>query len=134
LLSITVVFMGTGRHLYRANALAPHREAMKKNTEVYLAQVEEAKNNPIQKEEIVTDAGAAIWNTKCSVCHAKNTKLVGPPVTEMQEIYATDKTALIKWIKNPGKKRDGYPQMPRFEGQIEEADLDKLADFILQMK
>ena len=59
-------------------------------------------------------------------------------VKDMDSEYGTMKInrilALIKWIKNPGKKRDGYPQMPRFEGQIEEADLDKLADFILQMK
>jgi cytochrome c len=135
LLSLTVVFMGTGRHLYRANALAPHRAAMAKNTEAYLAQVAEAKNNPnAQKDEVVEVTGASIWDTKCSVCHAKDKKLVGPPVTEMQQIYASDKSALIKWIKAPGKKREGYPKMPGFEGQISDADLEKLADFILEMK
>jgi cytochrome c len=52
----------------------------------------------------------------------------------MQQIYASDKAGLIKWIKAPGKKREGYPQMPGFEGQISDADLEKLADFVLQMK
>lgn len=135
LLSITVVFMGTGRHLYRANALAPHREAMKRNTEMYMAQVAEAKNKPTaQKEEVLETSAASIWDMKCSVCHAMDRKLVGPPVTEMIDIYKNDKAGLIKWIKAPGKKRQGYPQMPGFEGQISDADLEKLADFVLQMK
>ncbi|MFN3589016.1 MAG: c-type cytochrome, partial [Spirosomataceae bacterium] len=42
----------------------------------------------------------------------KDKQVVGPPVTEMQQIYAADKKGLIEWIKKPGKKRDGYPQMP----------------------
>jgi cytochrome c len=135
LFSLTVIFMGTGRHLYRANALAPHRAAMAKNTETYVAQIAEAKKNATsKKEEVVEVTGASIWDTKCSVCHAKDKKLVGPPVTEMQQIYASDKAGLIKWIKAPGKKREGYPQMPGFEGQISEADLEKIANFVLEMK
>jgi cytochrome c len=135
LLSVTVLLMGTGRHLYRANALAPHREAMKKNTEAYLEQVAQAqKQNEAPKEEILEVSAASIWETKCSVCHAQDIKLVGPPVTEMQQIYASNKAGLIQWIKAPGKKRAGYPQMPGFEGQISDDDLEKLAEYVLQMK
>jgi cytochrome c len=137
LLSITVLFMGTGRHLYRANALAPHRQAMQRNTEIYMAEVAKAKNNPnlgAEEEALAEGGGASVWETKCSVCHAKDKKLVGPPVTEMQTLYASDKKGLIQWIKAPGKKRPDYPQMPGFEGQISEEDLEKLADFILEMK
>jgi cytochrome c len=137
LLSITVLFMGTGRHLYRANALAPHRQAMQRNTEIYMAEVAKAKNNPnlsAEEEALAEGGGASVWETKCSVCHAKDKKLVGPPVTEMQTLYASDKKGLIQWTKAPGKKRPDYPQMPGFEGQISEEDLEKLADFILEMK
>jgi cytochrome c len=52
----------------------------------------------------------------------------------MQQIYASNKAGLIQWIKAPGKKRAGYPQMPGFEGQISDADLEKLAEYVLQMK
>lgn len=134
LFSMTVIFMATGRHLYRANALAPHQEAMRKNTEAYMAQVAEAKTKPAGEVPVVEVSGKSIFDTKCAVCHAKDKKLVGPPVLEMVQIYQNDPAALIKWIKAPGKKREGYPQMPGFEGQINEKELDLLAKYILETK
>ncbi len=134
LLGIVVVFMGTGRHLYRANALSPHRLAMQKNTEEYMKQVEEAKKNPAKTEVLAEVSGKSIFDTKCSVCHAKDKKLVGPPVTEMIEIYKTNPQGLAEWIKKPGKKREGYPQMPGFEGQLNDKDLYLLVKYVLEGK
>lgn len=134
LFSLTVVFMGTGRHLYRANALAPHREAMKKNTEAYIAQIAEAKKNPIKEATPTEVSGKSLFDTRCAACHAKDKKLVGPPVLEMVKIYEKDEKGLIQWIKKPGKKREGYPQMPAFEGQIKDNELAMLAKYILETK
>ena len=133
LLGVVVLFMGTGRHLYRANALAPHREAMAKNTEKYLAQIAEAKKNP-PKEQVLEVSGKSLFDTKCSVCHAKDKKLVGPPILEMIDIYKDNQAGLVKWIKAPGKKREGYPQMPGFEGQLNDKELEMLAKYVLETK
>jgi len=42
LISVTVVFMASGRHLYREASLAPHRALVKAKTEQYLREVERA--------------------------------------------------------------------------------------------
>jgi cytochrome c len=39
ILSITVLFMGTVRHVYRATALAPHQEKIQKNTKQHMEKV-----------------------------------------------------------------------------------------------
>ena len=44
-LSISILFAGTLRHHFRENALLPHRINMKRNTEIYLQKVEQAKKN-----------------------------------------------------------------------------------------
>jgi cytochrome c len=59
---------------------------------------------------------------------------VGPPVLEMAKIYKGNVTDLQKWIKNPGKKRPDYPQMPSFESQLDQKQLDQLAEYILTIK
>jgi cytochrome c len=58
---------------------------------------------------------------------------VGPPMTEMVSIYASNESGLKNWIKSPGKKRDGYPQMPGFP-QLTESDLSELSKYILSIK
>ncbi|MFY7652713.1 MAG: c-type cytochrome, partial [Chitinophagaceae bacterium] len=69
----------------------------------------------------------------CTACHQKEENLVGPPVTEMAKIYATDTDGLKKWIKAPGKKRADYPQMPGFP-QLSDEELGELSKYILSIK
>lgn len=52
LLTLTVVTMGTGRHLYRAKALAPHREAMEKATARFQEESRQARP-PAQNKQPV---------------------------------------------------------------------------------
>lgn len=138
-LSVTVVFMGSGRHIYRANSLAPHQKMMAEKTADFLKASEEARKSPV-KEEPELDAslgelakGASIFKQNCSACHAKDQKVVGPPMTEMVDIYSKNPDGLKTWIKAPGKKRADYPQMPAF-AQLSENELTELSKYIFSTK
>lgn len=138
LLTITIIFMGSGRHVYRANALEPYRKLMAQKTEEFIKASEEARNNPIVEELEIDESlgdvakGAALFKQNCSSCHAKDTKIVGPPITEMLSIYKEDEAGLIQWIKQPGKKRPDYPQMPALT-QLSDDDRQELAKYILSL-
>ena len=138
-MTITVLFMGTGRHIYRANALAPHQKLMAAKTSEFLRQVEDARANPVLKAEEPDDAtgefapGIKVFKANCAICHKVDEKLVGPPVKEMAVIYGDDLNGLKDWIKRPGKKREDYPQMPGFP-QLSDSDLENLTKYILSNK
>jgi cytochrome c len=42
-LTITVLFMGTGRHVYRAAALSPHQKKIQQKTKKHINQLETLK-------------------------------------------------------------------------------------------
>jgi cytochrome c len=140
-MTITVLLMGSGRHVYRANALAPHKKLMAAKTAEFERISAEARNNPVA--EVATTPidssqgefakGAAIFKTNCSACHQPHEKLVGPPVTEMVSIYKSNENGLKSWIKSPGKRREGYPQMPGFP-QLSDTDLNELTKYVLSIK
>lgn len=135
-MTLTVLFMGSGRHVYRANALAPHKKMMAAKTAEFERLSAEARKHPAEEETPpVVDGpkGAAIFQANCSACHKTHEKLVGPPVTEMVSIYHNDEKGLKNWIKSPGKKRPGYPQMPGFP-QLSAAELSELSAYILSIK
>ncbi len=140
-LTITVLFMGSGRHIYRANALAPHRKLVAAKTEAFAQLSREARENPVQEStELKIDSslgavakGAALFQANCSSCHKQNEKLVGPPMTEMADIYASNPEGLKNWVRAPGKKRPDYPQMPGFP-QLSDEDRGELAKYILSLK
>ncbi len=134
LLTTTVIFMGSGRHLYRATALEPHQKLVAKETAKYQKEVQQAikdANDP-NKKPVVADAGEAVFTTKCSACHALDTKIVGPPVKEMVSIYEKDEKGLHDWIRKPGKKRADYPQMPALG--LSEQEIKDVTTYILKQK
>lgn len=141
-LSITVLFMGSGRQIYRANALAPHQQLMAAKTEEFKRLSAEARAHP-QEENVALEIdttlgdvakGAALFKMNCSACHQKDAKLVGPPMLEMVEIYKGHADQLKEWIRKPGKKRPDYPQMPAFGDRLSADDLNQLAKYILSVK
>jgi len=141
LMTITVVFMGSGRQVYRSNALEKHRKLVKLKTEEFqktkieaIAKSIETKAKESTANLSVADKGKAVFNQYCAACHEIDAKLVGPPVLEMAKIYKANIADLQKWIKNPGKKRPDYPQMPGFESQLNQEQLDQLAEYILAIK
>ncbi|MBB5645719.1 c-type cytochrome [Pedobacter cryoconitis] len=139
-LTITVVFMGSGRHVYRANSLNPHRKMMAEKTAAFIKASEEARKNPVEEELELDESlgevakGAAIFKQNCSACHSKDVKVVGPPIIEMETIYKGNEAGLKDWIKSPGKKRPDFPQMPAFGEKLSEDDLTELSKYILTIK
>lgn len=131
LLTITVLFMGTGRHIYRANAIDPHRKLMAERTAEHKKLVQEAILEAEQGIQAQADLppGEALFKNYCSVCHKINEKLVGPPVTEMIQIYGNDFSGFKKWVRSPGRKRMDFPAMTGFP-QLTDKELEDLGDYI----
>lgn len=141
LMTITVLFMGSGRQVYRSNALAKHRELVKLKTEEFqkikkeaIAKSKQAEAEASTADLSDADKGKAVFSQYCAACHKVDIKLVGPPVLEMAKIYKDNLADLQKWIKKPGKKRPDYPQMPGFESQLDQEQLDQLGEYILTIK
>lgn len=139
-LTCTVIFMGSGRHIYRANSLNPHRKMMAEKTIAFNKASEEARKHPVEEQEEMDESlgdlakGALVFKQNCSACHAKATKVVGPPITEMASIYKDNDSGLKNWIKSPGKKRSDAPQMPAFGDKLTNDDLTELSKYILSTK
>jgi cytochrome c len=140
LMTITVVFMGSGRQIYRSNALEKHRELVRLKTEEFqqIKKQAKAKSNVTKAQANTSnlsesDKGKGVFNQYCAACHKPDVKLVGPPVMEMASIYKGNKASLQEWIKSPGKKRPDAPQMPGFP-QLKQEELDQLSEYILTIK
>lgn len=136
---IFMFFYGISRQLYRHNSLQKHQELVAIHTAEFQKLSREARENPIEEELEIDESlgelaqGTAIFNQNCGACHKPTEKLVGPPITEMASIYQNDDEGLKKWIKNPGKKRPDYPQMPGFP-QLSDKELIELSKYILSVK
>jgi cytochrome c len=135
-LTFTVIFMGSGRHMYRATSLEGHQKLVKAKTEEYMAQVEEAKQEALapKKEseaKVVLSAGETVFENNCKAFHAIDEKVVGPSFKEAADIYKNDKVGLQAWIKKPGKKREG-PAMPA-QTHLSEKEVADVADWILTL-
>ena len=141
LMTVTVVFMGSGRQIYRANALDKHRTLVQVKTAEFqkLKKAAIAKNKLSLAQENTAnlseaDKGQKVFNQNCAACHKPHDKLVGPPVTEMASLYKDNPSGLQNWIKKPGKKSPDYPQMPGFDAQLNQEQLDQLSAYILTIK
>ena len=137
-LSLTVLMMATGRHLYREKALAPHKAQMAAKTERFLEASAAARERASQTVLAEVEGGGALaemdgerlYRTYCAACHALDTRLVGPPLKEIQPIYLGDPEGIVSWAKAPGRKREDYPPMPPMN--LPNAELQAIAAFMLQ--
>ena len=130
LLCGTAIFMASGRHLYREAALEPHQKAMKAKTEEYQSLVTSAKKeDELQLVKSDSNRGKTLFQT-CGACHGINTRIVGPPLTEIVKIYAGNPAGIVAWAKAPGKKREGYPQMPAMP--LPDGDLLEISKYMLE--
>ncbi len=132
-LLLTVLFMVSGRHMFRASALAPHQEKMAEKTEEYNKQVAQAAIQAAKPQQVsAADLGKNTFKAYCIACHAHGKRLVGPPITEIQEIYKSNPQGIAAWAKAPGKKRADYPPMPAIPAS--DAELNAVGNFMLEMK
>ena len=131
LFSMVVLSMGTGRHLYRSAALAPHQALVKERTAKYEAALAEFNKKLASGTlPVAQQTGAQIF-INCAACHAPNVKLVGPSLTEIAKIYAGNPAGIVAWATSPGKKRVDSPQMPPF-AHLGAENLRKVAEYMLE--
>jgi len=136
LLGGTVMLMVYGRHLYREGAIAPHRALVAERTAEFNAaslgaRMRLAAGTPrIGGVEKTVSPGERTYRAICMACHARDERRVGPPLREIVEIYGGNPDGLITWVKNPGKKRPSYPQMPPIS--MQEFQYRDVAAYILE--
>jgi cytochrome c len=135
LLTGTVVFMGYGRHLYRERALEEHMARVAERSQVWseqvlAAQMRAATGTARVKEEKAASPGEKVFRSVCMGCHARDTRLVGPPMVEVAKLYRGDPVTLAGWVKAPGRKRPDYSEMPPV--RLSEAQYQAVAEYVLQ--
>jgi cytochrome c len=132
-LSIVVLFMGTGRHMIRETAVDPHRQLVQARTGEYMARVRRAQDFAVIPGGLGGEAlppGALLFRKACAACHARDERLVGPSLVEIAPLYAGNPEGIVSWAKQPGRKRLEYPAMPA--QNLPEEDLRAIADYILE--
>ena len=135
-LGCTVGLMIFVRHLYREEAIAPHRALVAAHTETFRAaalgaEMRLAAGSPrLGDVEIAASVGERSFRAVCMACHARDERRVGPSLTEIVDIYAGNPDGLISWVKAPGKKRAGFPEMPPIT--MQEPQYRAVADYILE--
>lgn len=135
ILGCTVGLMAFSRHLYREEVLAPHRAMVAAHTEAFRAaalgaEMRLAAGVPrLGEVEVVASPGERTFRSVCLACHAVNERRVGPPLTEIADIYAGNPEGLIAWVRAPGRKRPDYPEMPPIS--MQEGQYRAVADYIL---
>jgi mono/diheme cytochrome c family protein len=86
-------------------------------------------------------AGKALFSTNCASCHAVNSKVVGPPLADVESQW-DDPAMLRRWIRNYQDAIDaGYPRakeivnyaptaMQVFGSALKDADIDNILAYI----
>jgi cytochrome c len=132
----TVVFMAYGRHLYREEALAQHRALMAERTAEYQSAVRGAQMREatgalrVGAVEQVSSPGERVFRAVCMACHGLDERKVGPPLTEIVRLYEGNPDGIIEWVREPGKKRPGYPLMPPI--RMRDEQYRAVASYILE--
>lgn len=132
--AITVVAMGSARHLYRETALAEHKQAVKEKTANYMAAVKQAAEDlkSGNTEIPATVPGEADFKANCSACHNPAVKTVGPSLKEIAGIYTGNPKGIVTWARAPGKKRPDTIQMPAFAGVVSDDKLQQIGEYMIK--
>jgi cytochrome c len=134
LISMTVPCMATARHFYRETAIDLHQELMETKTAGFVRAADLAAwraEHGIQRQAAATSPGEKVFRTACATCHATEVPLIGPPLTEIAEIYRNNPGGIVAWAKAPGRKRTGVPPMPAF-AHLGDEKLTAAAKYMLE--
>lgn len=134
-MSVVVIFMGSGRQIYRSNAIDPHRKLVAAKTAEYEKLVKEAAQEATQAKTAEAAKpklpGEEVFNNNCVACHQIGEKLVGPSMKEAAGIYKGNIAGLTGWIKKPGKKREGPPMPP--QSHLSDEQVKQVSEWILSL-
>jgi cytochrome c len=126
----TVLFMATGRHLYRDGALHDHRELVAAKTRDFMI-ASEVANASWQAELAKYPDDERLFQRNCSACHALDTVKVGPSLREVASVYKDNQEGIVRWAMAPGKKRPTFPKMPSMK-HVGEKNLREIAKYIFR--
>jgi cytochrome c len=76
-------------------------------------------------------ASALLFEATCSACQGIDLRIVGPPLTEIAKLYGSNPGGIVVWARAPGKKREGFPQMPAF-ASLGESKLGAIAKYMIE--
>ncbi len=127
--SVVVLGMGSGRHAYREAALAGHQRQIQEHSAAFRDTLSKWNSANPEAPEEEAETPEQVFAT-CAACDAPDQRLVGPPLTEIAQIYQGNPEGIVAWAKDPGKKRPDYPPMPAF-GHLGDEKLKAIADYIL---
>lgn len=133
LMTLTVCFMAFGRHMYRETCLRDHNAQIAARTSA----MNVASNAAAWRlaNGIVLDTGVPlgerVFRDTCSACHALDRTVVGPPLTEIADIYKDNPAGIVVWTNNPGRKRTDLTRMPPFRLGYEK--LTAVANYMLEL-
>lgn len=68
----------------------------------------------------------------CTGCHSYTMRMIGPPITEIQDMYEDSPEAMAEYIADPIKVREGFPEMPPQDYLSEETRL-AVSKYVLQV-
>jgi cytochrome c len=134
-LGITVFCMALGRHSHRIVALADHQRAMHVATENWVGDAEQAAYDLEllrARESAGISEGQHVFQSVCAACHAVDRQLVGPALTEISQLYASNPAGIVAWARAPGRKRPSLQPMPAFDA-LGDAKLRQAADYMLEL-
>jgi cytochrome c len=84
----------------------------------------------------IEEGSALAKKSGCFACHNVERKIIGPSWNDVGAKYKDDPAArdnLVKWIHTGGTGRWGTAVMPPYSPRVADADIEKLADFILSL-
>ncbi|WP_321478046.1 c-type cytochrome [uncultured Paludibaculum sp.] len=136
-LSVTILGMGIGRHLYREAAVARQRTLIAQRTAEFNG-IEMATQMRLRtglgagESTLGPRSGKAVYDQICSNCHQLHEAANAPALTEIYSLYHANPAGIVTWARNPGKKRPQYNAMPSM-GHLEDEELRRVAAYMLQL-
>ncbi|MBN1342100.1 MAG: cytochrome C [Phycisphaerae bacterium] len=111
LLTLTVICMASGRHMYREKSLIGPQVAMAIQSSTFAKEARDAK--AVAEGALSKMApDERLFTLNCSACHAIDTVRSAPSVREIATIHRGNPQAIVEWAIKPGRKRPEFSEMP----------------------
>ncbi|MEQ1883729.1 MAG: cytochrome c [Bryobacteraceae bacterium] len=134
--ALTALEMGYGRHRYREETLAEHKRLVQERTLDFQGiesgtQMLIAAGLGSGESRTGPPSGRTVFLQVCGSCHSRTRPVYAPALTEIYELHKDHPEDIVKWAKNPGKKRPQFQQMPSMDHLGDEA-LEAVAKYMLE--
>ena len=117
-------------HLIRENILQPAVTTFPSLPNVAKTVRETGPAVAVPEKTAALADGEKLFKRSCSVCHASDRRVVGPPLNEVLPKYKGQADKLSSYIANPVKINPDYPSMPRLG--LPEEEIKAITDWLLK--